>query len=519
MRFERNAGILLHPTSLPGKFGIGDLGYEAYNFVNFLEAAGQKLWQVFPLGPTGYGDSPYQCFSAFAGNPLLISPEKLRDEGFLTDNDLQNIPPHDPARVDYGLIIQYKNELFSKAFNNYKNNNNGMEKAVEEFSEKNKDWLNDYALFMAAKNFNNGKLWTEWDRDLVTRKPSSLKKWKNDLADGIKYQKFIQYIFYKQWHELKNYANEKGIKIIGDMPIFVAYDSSDVWANKKIFTLNDEGKLEFVAGVPPDYFSATGQLWGNPLFIWEEMEKDDFEWWRKRISQMLELVDIIRIDHFRGFDKFWKIPGDAKTAETGEWVKAPGEKFFSTIKKYLGQLPIIAEDLGLITKSVIELRDKFNFPGMKILQFAFGTNMETKFLPHNIERNSTVYTGSHDNDTTRGYFDKAKNQNNDIYAHAQKYLDYYGDDITGKLIRTAYATVADLVIIPMQDILRLGGEARMNFPGTLGGNWTWRFKWEQVPYHLAAEYKELAKLYERPPKPKEDEVDVTEIKIEKEKNA
>src|SRR5690606_18294940 len=297
MRFERSAGILLHPTSLPGKFGIGDLGYEAYNFVNFLEAAGQKLWQVFPLGPTGYGDSPYQCFSAFAGNPLLISPEKLRDEGFLTDNDLQNIPPHDPARVDYGLIIQYKNELFSKAFNNYKNNNNGMEKAVEEFSEKNKDWLNDYALFMAAKNFNNGKLWTEWDRDLVTRKPSSLKKWKNDLADGIKYQKFIQYIFYKQWHELKNYANEKGIKIIGDMPIFVAYDSSDVWANKKIFTLNDEGKLEFVAGVPPDYFSATGQLWGNPLFIWEEMEKDDFEWWRKRISQMLELVDIIRIDH------------------------------------------------------------------------------------------------------------------------------------------------------------------------------------------------------------------------------
>src|SRR5690606_31341554 len=264
---------------------------------------------------------------------------------------------------------------------------------------------------------------------------------------------------YKQWHELKNYANEKGIKIIGDMPIFVAYDSSDVWANKKIFTLNDEGKLEFVAGVPPDYFSATGQLWGNPLFIWEEMEKDDFEWWRKRISQMLELVDIIRIDHFRGFDKFWKIPGDAKTAETGEWVKAQGEKFFSTIKKYLGQLPIIAEDLGLITKSVIELRDKFNFPGMKILQFAFGTNMETKFLPHNIERNSTVYTGSHDNDTTRGYFDKAKNQNNDIYSHVQKHLDYYGDDITGKLIRTADATDADLDIIPMQVILRLVGEA------------------------------------------------------------
>ncbi len=504
MRFERSAGILLHPTSLPGKFGIGDLGYEAFNFVNFLEAAGQKLWQVFPLGPTGYGDSPYQCFSAFAGNPNLISPEKLRDAGFLSNADLEFIPLHSLLFIDYGLVIEYKKDILNKAFENYKKNPASLQKDFEDFIEKNKDWLEDFSLFMAAKEYHNGEAWSEWDKDLVVRKSDALKKWRTDLSDTILYHKFVQYIFNKQWHDVKTYANRKGIKIIGDMPIFVAYDSSDVWANNKIFTLDKEGELEFVAGVPPDYFSETGQLWGNPLFIWEEMEKDDFKWWRSRFSKLLEMIDIIRIDHFRGFEAYWRIPGDAETAVKGKWIKAPGEKLFNTLKKYLGELPILAEDLGVITKAVEALRDKFEFPGMKILQFAFGTGMDRRFLPHNIIPNSVVYTGSHDNNTTRAYFEKEKKAGKDIYTHAQKYLDYYGDDIVQKLIKTAYATVADIVIIPMQDVLNLSGEARMNFPGKLGGNWTWRFTWSQVPDYLAGAYKEMAELFERPPKPKEE---------------
>lgn len=503
MRFERSAGVLLHPTSLPGRFGIGDLGTEAYNFVNFMESAGQKLWQVFPLGPTGYGDSPYQCFSAFAGNPLLISLEKLRDDDLLTEEDIKNIPLFDPHKVDFGNVINFKDNFFRKAFGCFKNKKEKDEDFIN-FCQENKIWLEDFSLFMAAKDFHNGELWTNWDIDFIERKKFAIESWKEKLEENIVYHKFIQYQFFKQWKELKSFANEKGIKIIGDMPIFVAYDSADVWAHKELFSVDEKGKLETVAGVPPDYFSATGQLWGNPLFKWNVMEKNDFLWWRQRISNLLNMVDIIRIDHFRGFDKYWEIPAGAPTAEKGKWIKAPGEKFFNTIKKYLGELPIIAEDLGIITNSVVELRDKFNFPGMKILQFAFGTGMEEKFLPHNYIRNCVVYSGSHDNDTTKGYFDKEKNNNNDIYEHAQKYLNYFGDDITGELIRTAYASVADMVIIPMQDILKLGGEARMNFPGKLGGNWTWRFTWEQVPYELSNYYKLIAELYERPPKPKRE---------------
>ncbi len=501
MGFERTAGILLHPTSLPGNFGIGDLGNEAYNFVNFLESAGQKLWQVFPLGPTGYGDSPYQCFSAFAGNPLLISPEKLLEKGFLTQNDLNSVPISNPHQIDFGQIINYKKNLLKIAFENFKNFDNGTKTSFEEFNHTNKDWLNDFAFFMAAKDFHGGQLWTSWNKDLVVRKKSALNSWEEKLADGILYHKFVQYQFFLQWKELKSYANSKGIKIIGDMPIFIAYDSADLWAHKELFTIDKEGKLETIAGVPPDYFSSTGQLWGNPLYRWNIMEQDDFQWWRQRFANLLETVDIIRIDHFRGFDAFWEIPGGAVTAEKGRWVKAPGEKLFNTVKKYLGDLPIIAEDLGVITKSVAELRDKFNFPGMKILQFAFGTKMERKFLPHNYTPNCMVYTGSHDNDTTRAYFEKAKTEDNDIYQHAQSYLNYYGDDMVKELIRAAYSSVADLVVIPMQDILNLGGESRMNFPGKLGGNWAWRFSWYQVPYDLAGYYKELTTLYERPPKP------------------
>ena len=510
MRFERSAGILLHPTSLPGRFGIGDIGNEAFNFVNFLETSGQKLWQVFPLGPTGYGDSPYQCFSAFAGNPNLVSPEKLVEGDLLSLDEIEIYPQDNPHKIDYGHVIHYKKLILKKAYRNFKNNQTRFLEAFNLFCKENKEWLNDFSFFMAAKDFHNGELWTKWDKGLVVRDKDAMEKWKGKLADDISFHKFVQFQFFAQWKKLKEYANSKGIKIIGDIPIFVAYDSSDVWANNKIFTLDKEGNLEFVAGVPPDYFSETGQLWGNPLFIWEQMEKDDFLWWRHRMSNMLKLVDIIRIDHFRGFEAYWEVPGGAKTAEKGRWVKAPGEKLFNTLKKFLGELPILAEDLGVITKEVEALRDKFGFPGMKILQFAFGTGMERKFLPHNISPNSVVYTGSHDNDTTRAYFEKEKNADNNIYSHTQKYLDYYGDEIVQKLIRTAYASVADIVIIPMQDVLNLGGEARMNFPGKSGGNWTWRFSWQQVPHYLAGAFKEMAELYERPPKPKE----ATEIESE-----
>jgi 4-alpha-glucanotransferase len=500
---ERSAGILLHPTSLPGKYGIGDFGKEAFKFMDFLENAGQRLWQVFPLGPTGYGDSPYQCFSAFAGNPLLISPEKLHEEDLLEVNDLQHHPRFNPNNIDYGKVIDYKYSLLNKAFFHFKKASGKFKNEYNLFCENNKDWLDDYSLFMAAKNYHEGVEWTKWSEDIAFRKRNAVEEWTKKLSDDVNFRKFIQFIFFRQWNEIRKYAHEKGITIIGDLPIFIAYDSADLWANKHLFTVDDKGKLLFVAGVPPDYFSETGQLWGNPLYKWKEMQKDDFLWWRKRISKLLEIVDIVRIDHFRGFDAYWEIPGDAVTAQTGRWVKAPGEKFFSTLERYLGKLPIIAEDLGVITKSVEELRDKFNFPGIKILQFAFGKGMENKFLPHNHVKNCVVHTGSHDNDTTRAYFEKAKKENSDIYEFTQKYLNYYGDHICQELIRTAYASVADIVVIPMQDILKLGNEARMNFPGTLGGNWTWRFSWDQLSEDVAANYKEMTVMYDRPPKPRE----------------
>ncbi|MCH6574581.1 MAG: 4-alpha-glucanotransferase [Bacteroidetes bacterium] len=513
MKFERSAGVLLHPTSLPGKYGIGDLGDDAFKFVDFLKEAGQTLWQVFPLGPTGYGDSPYQCLSAFAGNPLLVSPDKLEEDGFLSSNDLSDKQEFNPIQIDYSEIINYKKSLLRKAFNNFKNNFNGLGKDFDEFCDKHKDWLEDFALFMAAKDFHNGDVWSKWDKGLIHRTENALKEWKEKLSDDIQYHKFVQFNFFRQWKAVRDYANNNGIKIIGDMPIFIAYDSADLWANKEIFSVDEDGKLDTVAGVPPDYFSPTGQLWGNPLYRWKVMEKDDFLWMRKRFASLYELIDIVRIDHFRGFDAYWEIPGDAKTAERGRWVKALGEKLFKSLIKHLGDVPILAEDLGVITPEVEALRDKFNFPGMKILQFAFGTDMETKFLPHNYIPNCVVLTGSHDNDTTRSYFEKVKKEEYHIYEHAQVYLNYFGDDIVNELIRMAYASVANIVIIPMQDILNLGGEARMNFPSRLGGNWAWRFTWEQINENIAPHYKGLTVLYERPPKKKKK---AEKIKVEEE---
>lgn len=497
MKLQRSAGILLHPTSLPGKYGVGDLGIEAINFINFLFDTGQKLWQVFPLGPTGYGDSPYQCFSAFAGNPLLISPNILEEEGLLSNEDLHNVPQHDPHNINFGELIEYKTGLLHTAFENFIRSGKKVEKEFSDYIANNSFWLEDFALFMACKNHHGGDVWTKWSEDIAFRHEGAVEKWKTKLKDKYDYQIFVQAKFNQQWQRVKKHAASKGIQIIGDLPIFIAYDSSDLWANKNLFTVNDKGKLDFVAGVPPDYFSETGQLWGNPLYKWDVMKGNNFEWWRQRMSKMYEFVDIVRIDHFRGFEAYWKIPGDAPTAQTGEWVKAPGYELFKAIRDELGDLPILAEDLGVITKEVEDLRDHFGFPGMKILQFAFGEDGEKKFLPHNHIKNCVVYTGSHDNDTTKGFFENEKKVNSGIYEWTQNYLGYYGDDIRFAVIRTAYASVADYVIIPFQDILNLGTEARMNFPGKLGGNWTWRFTWEQVTPDLVETYRNMTHLYER----------------------
>lgn len=502
MEWKRAAGILLHPTSLPSKYGIGDLGDSAYNFVNFLKSAGQTYWQVFPLGPTGYGDSPYQCFSAFAGNPYLISPDLLIQDGLLDQSEIEQLHDENPHSVDYGKVINYKVGLLSKAYEKFKEDPALLEDEYEKFCEDNKIWLNDFALFMACKKYHGGKSWNQWEEDIKLRKDNAAAEWTEKLAEDVEYNKFIQCLFFRQWNDVKQYANQNGITIIGDLPIVIAYDSSDAWANKNQFTIDDNGNLESVAGVPPDYFSATGQLWGNPLYRWNVMREDGYKWWVERFKQMFTLVDIVRIDHFRGFAALYTIPGDAETAEKGEWIQAPGEEVFTALEKEIGDAPIIAEDLGFITPDVTELRKKFNFPGMKILQFAFGEDAEEGFLPHNHEPLYVVYTGSHDNDTTRGFFEKEKEQKSGIYEWAQDYLNYYGDDIRFQVMKTAYESVADTVIIPMQDVLNLGTEARMNFPGTTGGNWQWRFTWDQISDDLAGTLKEMTEMYGRPPKEK-----------------
>ncbi len=498
MRFERSAGILLHPTSLPSKYGIGELGPDAYRFVDFLSESKQKLWQILPLGPTSFGDSPYQCLSAFAGNPLLISFEKVVSDGIASPEILNNIPNFPDDRVNYGDVIEYKFETLNKIFEEFlTNNNEELKQSFDEFCEVEKNWLDDYTLFVAIKDYFEGKPWNEWESAIATRNREAIDYFQNYLSDEILYHKFVQFLFFKQWMELKKYANERGIKIIGDLPIFVAFDSADVWVYRDLFEVSEEGKPLFIAGVPPDYFSPTGQRWGNPHYRWEVMEQDDYKWWRERISSLLKLTDIIRIDHFRGFYNYWKIPGDAPTAEKGEWVLGPGEKFFKTMEIYFGKLPIIAEDLGILVPEVYELRDKFGFPGMKILQFAFGANGEKKFLPHRYEKNCVVYTGSHDNDTTLGWWYSIQNDGSDTKEFFMKYTGSDGKDVCKDMIRLAYSSVADIVIIPLQDYLRLGSEARMNFPGQPDGNWSWRFKWDQITDELINEIKTFVEIFER----------------------
>jgi 4-alpha-glucanotransferase len=494
MILPRSSGILLHPTSLPSPYGIGDLGTSAYHFIDFLEKSGQRFWQVLPLTPTGYGNSPYMSFSAIAGNPLLISPELLHKEGLITTDRFERSFPGDV--VDFDQVIPYKTELLAHAYSNFLSQDH-LHDEFEEFCSTQGDWLNDYALFMAIAHTYPHQSWHQWDKDLVRRDPKALADAQEKLADSIGFHQFQQFYFFRQWHYLRTYANERGIEIIGDIPIYVSHHSADVWANPQNFALDPETKaVALMAGVPPDYFSATGQLWGNPIYNWAYMEQDNFRWWVDRFERLTKLVDWIRIDHFRGFDTYWQVPAGETTAINGEWQEAPGEKFFNLLGEKLGSLPILAEDLGEIRPEVTILREKFGFPGMRVLVFGFGGDSHNPHLPHHYPENAIVYTGTHDNDTVLGWWLKASNH------ERSRLMDYYGlaqpplaEDVPWILARSALASVARLCILPLQDVLGLDNSARMNRPGLGAGNWAWRYS--QIPETIPPRLLHLTRLYSR----------------------
>ncbi len=506
MHFPRSSGILLHPTSLPGPFGIGDLGPEAYEFADFLVAGGQSLWQILPLGPTGYGESPYACYSAFAGNTLLISPEVLVTEGLLDRSDLPVESSHSAERVEFQRVQESKTNLLCKAYARYQQTTDTtLRSAFETFAQRYADWLDDYALFRALKDAHGGIAWNDWEPALVRRTPAALERAREQLQEEVEAQMFYQFLFFRQWFELKNYCNERGIRMVGDLPIFVAHDSADVWTNPEQFKLGKNGNPLVVAGGPPDYFSTTGQLWGNPLYNWDRMLEDGFKWWIKRVEATLNVVDIVRVDHFRGFAACWEIPGGDKTAERGRWVEAPGRELFTAIRRALGELPIIAEDLGVITPDVVALRDEFGFPGMRILQFAFGSDTKNIDLPHNYEQNIVAYTGTHDNDTTVGWFSSVAGEGSTRTAKqierergfCLEYLKTDGNEIHWDFTRALLASVANTAIVPLQDLLGLGTEARMNLPNTTAGNWAWRFKANALTNEIAARLGKLTEVYGR----------------------
>jgi len=491
----RSSGILLHPTSLPGNFGIGDFGDEARAFVDFLAASGQSLWQVLPLGPTGFGNSPYQSLSAFAGNTLLIDPRQFVADGLLKVDDLsaQTFPAE---RVEFELVRQFKERLMEEAYENFKRDEASEVRAeFERFCESSACWLDEYALFRALKAANDGRAWPDWDRELSERVPAALEQARTQLKDRIAAQKFFQFYFFRQWTALRDYGRARGVRILGDLPIFIAHDSADVWGHREYFKLDERGNPTVVAGVPPDYFSETGQLWGNPLYDWTRLRADGFGWWIDRVRFALSQFDLLRVDHFRGFAACWEIPAGEPTAQNGEWVSAPGRELFAALTKALGDLPIIAENLGVITPDVESLRSEFGFPGMRVLQFAFGSDAKNDHLPHNYTGDVTVYTGTHDNDTTAGWF--AGLGDGDVREFCLNYLKSDGAEINWDLIRAALASVAGTAIIPLQDVLGLGNEARMNLPASQTGNWVWRFKQEELTEESARRLKELTGTYGR----------------------
>ena len=496
----RKSGILLHITSLPGPYGIGDLGADAYRFADFLRETGQHLWQILPLGPTGYGNSPYQSLSVFAGNPLFISLEKLKEEGLLEEAEIKNIPDFPPSKINYEAVSSFKSDLFAKAFQRFENNTPSEKSKFEEFYLNNADWLDDYALFMALKQEYNSKAWHEWPLEIRKRKPEAILQFRRELGGEIRFQQFLQYQFFKQWAAIKKYCNDNEIKIIGDLPIFVAMDSAEVWSHPEYFELDANYQPSVVAGVPPDYFSTTGQLWGNPLYRWDELKKNNYRWWVERVCSMLKTVDLIRLDHFRGFEKYFAIPAGEKTAENGEWQPGPSIEFFEILKSELGALPFIAEDLGIITPEVEALRDKLGLPGMRVLQFAFDGDPKTNIhLPHLHIPNCVVYTGTHDNTTTQGWFhgedvSETTQTAAERKRETERALEYTGSDgraIHRDFIRLAMMSVADTAIIPLQDILGLGNEARMNTPAVNKSNWTWRFEAGMLTGEIKARLKEI----------------------------
>ena len=498
MRFPRSSGILLHPTSLPGRYGIGDLGGEARRFVDFLVAAGQTLWQVLPLGPTGYGDSPYQCFSARAGNPLLISLERLVEAGWLDASALADAPAFPDDRVDFERLVPWKTALLESAVS--------RDPGFKKFCEGNQHWLDDYALFMALKEAHRGAAWTRWEPGARDRDPTALAQWSERLAAPIAAQRFVQFAFFKQWRELRAYARARGIRIMGDLPIYVSHDSADVWANRRYFQLDAQGNPTVVSGVPPDYFSQTGQLWGNPIYRWDALANDGYGWWLDRFRAAFEMVDMIRLDHFRGFEAYWEVPASEATAVNGQWVKGPGARLFRAAQAKLGELPLVAENLGVITPEVEAIREEFGFPGMAVLQFAFGNDAQAPtFRPHNYPRQVVAYSGTHDCDTTVGWWSsqgRGESTRSDAEIRrerdfAMRYLNTDGREIHWVFIRALLASVADTVLFPLQDVLGLGTEARMNQPATLGGNWRWRYRAGALTPELTERLRELTELFER----------------------
>ena len=505
MRFPRSSGILLHPTSLPGPYGIGELGPEAHGFADFLHDSGQHIWQVLPLGPTGYGDSPYQCFSAFAGNPLLISLDHLAVDGYLSAADLNERPEFSAGSVDFGTVIAWKMPLLRKSYQTFLKAAPTVQEGFTAFCRKSAGWLDEFALFMALKEAHGNVGWMQWSRDLALREPTAIERARRELRDDIECNKFIQFQFERQWNEFKAYCGANRVRIMGDMPIYVALDSADVWADRALFELNDDGSPRVVAGVPPDYFSATGQLWGNPIYRWDEHAKSGFAWWIARFRRALDVLDLIRLDHFRGFEAYFAISAGEATAVNGQWVKGPGAPLFEAVVGALGRLPIVAENLGVITPEVEALRERFGFPGMAILQFAFGKDPQaSNFKPQNYVRHMVAYTGTHDNNTVVGWWKSAGGDSTRTLAdiereleYARRYLNTDGREINWVMIRTLMASVTDTVLFPLQDVLGVGSEGRMNLPGMPAGNWRWRFRADALKPEIGTRLKQLAEIYER----------------------
>ena len=494
-KFERSSGILLHITSLPGRFGVGSLGREAYSFIDWLIVAKQSLWQILPLGHTGYGDSPYQCYSAFAGNPVLIDIDLLIEQGWLSEDDVPDFLPFNDSEVEFGRVNELKWKLVKLAASRFAEHASLAQKAsFERFKEANCAWLDDYSFYAAVKHSFDEKPWWEWDYNIRMREHNAVFEYKNRLESQIEMFSILQYFFFSQWYDLKAYANKNGIKIVGDIPLYIAHDSSDAWCRPEIFMFDENRNPSKVAGVPPDYFSETGQLWGNPLYNWDYLKQTGFKWWIDRVKANFNLFDVLRIDHFRGLAAFWAIPFGEPTAVNGVWLSAPGKELLDAIKAEMGAIPLIAEDLGVITPDVEELRDSNMLPGMKILQFAFDSNEGNNFLPHLYPHNSVVYTGTHDNDTVIGWFEAASENDK---RFVQEYFNADVNDISWSMIKLAWSSVSNIAIAPLQDILSLGSECRMNLPGKPSGYWRWRYKKEALNFDQALRLARITKIYNR----------------------